>query len=181
MRRSWIIVITGFIALMSASAVWAADAGAGRAVYDRLCLGCHGPSGQGASGPALNTAVFAKKFDSAAKLRDITRKGAPGMPAYGTELITDPDMDNLLAYMMSLLPAPAPAPAATAAVAAPAPTAATTSAPVAAPVIQEEPETTKSSLILPLEQLYAIAVLLVVLLNVAIMAGAWWLVNRKPA
>src|SRR4051794_27934802 len=42
-----------------------AAVGAGRASYDRTCVSCHGPAGQGDRGPALNTGRFSHGSEDA--------------------------------------------------------------------------------------------------------------------
>jgi cytochrome c553 len=104
MRYLWACFALLALLALAATSVQAADVSAGKAIYERLCVPCHGPNGVGATGPAMNTVAFGQKYNTAAKLRDVTRRGAPGMPAYGPELLTDADLEELVAYINSLVP-----------------------------------------------------------------------------
>lgn len=169
---AFLILLALFTA--AANSVQAADSAAGKAVYDRLCVPCHGPNGVGASGPPMNTVAFGQKYNSAAKLGDITRRGAPGMPAYGAELLTDADLANLVAYIDGLVPAgyvtPAPVRATPGSV---------TNAPGSPPA--NAASQTDASQSLPLEQIYAIAVIALAAVNGVAMAVIWLIVNRRPS
>ena len=174
MRRLWFVL--GLLALfvIAANSVQAADSAAGKSVYDRLCLPCHGPGGVGASGPAMNSVAFGQKFNTAARLRDITRRGASGMPAFGVELITDADLDNLVAYINSL----APQGAATAGVA-PAPAAAQVATPVPSGA-QPAPQAAAGQP-LGVERTYVLVVIILAGLVGLALSVAWMAVNRKPS
>jgi len=173
------MIIFAFLASTLVAA--AADAANGKVIYDRLCVTCHGPGGKGASGPALNTRAVAQRFDTPDKLRTIIRQGAKGMPAFGDTLIPDRDLDDLLAYLTTLVPVEATATPAPAVPTAPptsvAPPAAPT-IPTTAPVTQT-PESPQSAL--SLDQVYAVAVFLLAILNGVVMIVAWLVVNRRTS
>ncbi len=93
----------------------AADVEAGRAVYDANCLACHGKTaaGDGPAAVALRpaptdlTAESWWKNKSDNDLRKIIRTGNPGTAMMSFKHITGDDMDNLVAYLRTLAPAPA--------------------------------------------------------------------------
>lgn len=68
----------------------------GQAVFARYCTACHPGGGRG-SGPSLITSS-----DSDAKRRAIVRQGHRPMPAFGPDLLSDADLDALLAYIRTL-------------------------------------------------------------------------------
>lgn len=71
------------------------DAAAGEGVFANFCEGCH-PGGHEGVGDDLHTSG-----DSAAEARMIIRQGAGRMPAFGTDTITDADLENLMAHLQS--------------------------------------------------------------------------------
>ena len=174
MRRLWPFLALLALFVLAAHSVQAADSAAGKSVYDRLCLPCHGPSGVGATGPPMNSVAFGQKFNTAARLRDITRRGVPGMPAYGVELLTDADLGNLVAYINSLVPpgyvtpGVEPVPAA----AQPAP---------ATPSSAQPPRQAAARRLLSLGQMYVLAVIALAGLSGLAMSVAWMVVSRKPS
>ena len=73
-------------------------AGPGKDVYDKNCASCHGTTGQGTMGPAINT----KEWADVAKVEKITREGkGEGMPAYKGKL-TDEEIKAVSEYVASL-------------------------------------------------------------------------------
>lgn len=87
-----------------------ADEVNGKAAYQTNgCAACHGASGEGGAGPALKGAAFTQKFSSADKLTDLIRKGNGGMPAYAEARIDKGQMDDLVAFILSLSSSPASA------------------------------------------------------------------------
>ncbi len=71
-------------------------AATGQAVFARYCTACHPGGGRG-SGPSLITSR-----DSDAARRAIVRQGHRPMPAFGPDLISDADLDAVLAYIRTL-------------------------------------------------------------------------------
>ncbi len=69
---------------------------AGQAIFARYCTACHPGGGRG-SGPSLITSP-----DSDAQWRATIRRGRRPMPAFGPDLISDPDLDSLVAYIRTL-------------------------------------------------------------------------------
>ncbi|MEK6717922.1 MAG: cytochrome c [candidate division NC10 bacterium] len=92
-----------------------ADVAKGKATYDQLCAGCHGPTGKG-DGPAaaslnpkprdLSDKTYARSLKDA-YLVEITTNGGPAvkksplMPAMGKTL-KDDQIKDLVAYLRSL-------------------------------------------------------------------------------
>ncbi|MDQ2806761.1 MAG: cytochrome c, partial [Chloroflexota bacterium] len=68
-------------------------AATGQAVFARYCTACHPGGGRG-SGPSLITSR-----ESDAQRRAIVRQGHRPMPAFGPDVISDADLDALLAYV----------------------------------------------------------------------------------
>ena len=82
-------------------------ASAGKAIYDKQCITCHGASGNG-KGPvsgSLNpkptdfTDHSQMRLKSPAELYNITRKGKPPMPSYTN--MKDDDLWNVIFYVVS--------------------------------------------------------------------------------
>jgi len=61
------------------------------------CSGCHGNSGEGLIGPALNQKAFPADEITAA-----VRNGKGAMPPFSTEKISDKDLQALITYVRSL-------------------------------------------------------------------------------
>lgn len=90
----------------------AVDAAAGKQLYDRNCLACHGAAGAG-DGPAsralrppptaFNTAAFWTD-KKPAEVKAAIRSGRPGtsMMAFGS--LDDAELNNVVAYLRSLAP-----------------------------------------------------------------------------
>jgi alcohol dehydrogenase (cytochrome c) len=85
---------------------------AGRTLFDQTCQSCHGPSGQGDRGPALNSGRFARGNQDG-DLFHVIRTGVPGtqMPPFAR--LSDQQTWQLVSYIRSLTaraarPAPPP-------------------------------------------------------------------------
>lgn len=64
---------------------------AGQKVFMQHCQRCH-PHGEAGLGPAINPAPsFGKRFQ--------IRHGLGAMPSFGEELISDQELDNVIAYL----------------------------------------------------------------------------------
>jgi len=79
---------TMLIGLGLTGAAWAADAGSGKALYDKSCAGCHGPDGKGnekmtailgVKDLSLVSKETVKKSDE--QLLKVIAEGAGKMPA----------------------------------------------------------------------------------------------------
>jgi len=90
-----------------ASAAMAADAGSGKAVYEKSCMGCHGADGKGNEKMAkipgfekgLNIVGAETKKMSDEQLLKIIAEGAGKMPA---SKLTKEEQKQALAYARSL-------------------------------------------------------------------------------
>lgn len=71
------------------------DATAGEAVFAASCEGCHGTSGEGASGPAMMDVV---PHHSASDIVDVVMNGSGGMPAVVSD---EHDAADVAAYCKS--------------------------------------------------------------------------------
>jgi mono/diheme cytochrome c family protein len=86
---------------------------AGRDLFAENCISCHGESGEGDVGPALNSRPFLK-LASDKSLFNLSRTGIPGtiMPAWGQEFggpFTDEQIGNIVVFIRSWEPnAPEP-------------------------------------------------------------------------
>ncbi len=71
-------------------------------IYANLCAQCHGPSGEGGSGPELNTAAFQQEFTDQ-NLFDIINLGQPSTPmiAWGQFLSSD-QIRQMVQYVRGL-------------------------------------------------------------------------------
>jgi len=85
-----------------------AQQAAGRRIYDNYCDRCHAPySSRGRQGPSMK-AVFKKQYLPMSgmpanddRVTDIVRFGRNKMPGFG-QVLTQPQVDDLLAYMHTL-------------------------------------------------------------------------------
>ena len=72
--------------------------------YGGLCAQCHGATGEGGSGPALNTREFQARYDDQA-LADLIATGIPTTPMIGVgQLLTDEQIDDLVVWIRDLNP-----------------------------------------------------------------------------
>ena len=105
MRRALIVAAAG-LALALAGSSFAADAAAGKAVFDSAkpaCKGCH----TDAKHPLTNVGASVKPEELKAWVRtpkeQMAKEKKTGMmPAYPADKISDADLDNLVAYLGSL-------------------------------------------------------------------------------
>jgi mono/diheme cytochrome c family protein len=72
------------------------NASAGEQVFAQNCAGCHGPDGQGTSGPALQNS------DDRDAVRTQIVDGGGGMPPFGGQL-SDTEIDDVTAYVVETL------------------------------------------------------------------------------
>jgi len=107
MKKTLIFVIGLWIGLAWTAGVLAADAKAGKAVYEKSCVGCHGADGKGNPAMAkvlgekgLNIvgADTAKKSDD--QLMKIIVEGAGKMPAQKS--LSKDEQKQVLGYTRSL-------------------------------------------------------------------------------
>ncbi len=104
--RGWVLI--GFAAVAAASALdggrealAAGDAGRGKVIYEKNCLGCHGKTGAGVGGATPNL-TDPKRMTALSDqhLFDVITSGRPGtgMPAWGT-VLTEQDRWNVVSYV----------------------------------------------------------------------------------
>lgn len=101
-----ILTVLTLIALLT-TAAFAADAKAGKVVYDKSCKSCHGPDGTGNPGVAKMMKVDMKSLSSAevqaasdADLKTTVTDGKGKMK--GLKTVSGADLDNVVAYVRSL-------------------------------------------------------------------------------
>jgi DMSO reductase family type II enzyme heme b subunit len=111
------LVVVGVLMASSVSVVFAqaGDAGAGKAVYERKCVGCHGDKGDG-NGPAaellqprprdFTTGVYkirttANKIPTDQDIFRVISEGMPGTSMPGWSVLSEKDRWNLVAYVKS--------------------------------------------------------------------------------
>ena len=100
------LVTAGMLTIAGGTAAWAADAKAGKATYDKLCVSCHAADGKGNPGMAkamkgldiVGKGTQAKKDD---QLLKVIVEGEGKMPASGKNL-SKQEQTDLLAYVRSL-------------------------------------------------------------------------------
>ena len=81
----------------SAAQPAATDTSQGQALYEELaCAACHGPIGEGASGPPLNLEL------SADQIAQATRNGLGSMMAYPEDRLSNADLETLVLFVQSL-------------------------------------------------------------------------------
>lgn len=71
---------------------------AGKAVFDKSCNACHPGGGKGL-GPSVKRSDYIGTADD---ITQVVRQGKGMMPALGPNVISDKDLDNLVAFMMTL-------------------------------------------------------------------------------
>ncbi len=92
------VAILGCALAMAACAPDPSDASTGAEVYQASCASCHGASGQGAAGPALDSGELVAKYTDA-ELADTIRNGVASMaPVQG---LTDAQIALVVAYLRS--------------------------------------------------------------------------------
>jgi mono/diheme cytochrome c family protein len=100
-------LVTGVVLSMFATVCFAADAAAGKAVYERKCKMCHGAAGEGNPGmaKALNITIPPLGSGDVQKLSDadlkkvITEGKGKMKPVAG---LSDAEVDNVIAYVRTL-------------------------------------------------------------------------------
>ncbi len=108
MKKTAIVTIFGLaLAGLSSSAVMAADADAGKAAYEKSCVGCHGKDGKG--NPAMAKVLGEKGLNLTAKevtqrsddqLLKVIAEGAGKMPAQKT--LSKDEQKQVLGHVRSL-------------------------------------------------------------------------------
>ena len=103
-----VLVSAGLLTVAGGATVWAAEAGGGKATYEKLCVSCHGADGKG--NPAMAKVMGEKalnivgKDTQAKKDADVLKvivEGAGKMPASGKNLSKQEQAD-VLSYTRSL-------------------------------------------------------------------------------
>jgi mono/diheme cytochrome c family protein len=78
-------------------------------IFTLVCASCHGTNGEGGIGPALNTGEFQERYDIQALTDTITGgHEATSMIAWG-EILSEAQISQLAAYVLTLQPAAADA------------------------------------------------------------------------
>lgn len=96
------IIVIGILSLISSYAVAAGDVFKGKETYQRYCLGCHGPSGEGMMPGMPNFARGDRLFRTDRELTDAVKDGNGVMPAfYG--ILEDKQIEDVVAYIRTLL------------------------------------------------------------------------------
>ncbi len=86
-----------------AGAVGADDpVAAGKTVYDRYCMGCHGPAGEGMMPGMPNFALGERLNTTDRDLAERIRQGNGVMPGFAG-ILSDREIENVVLYLRSLL------------------------------------------------------------------------------
>jgi predicted CXXCH cytochrome family protein len=98
------ILMTAALAVLSSTAVFGADAAAGKAVYDKSCKSCHGADGTPNPGMVKMMKVDIKDFKttdySDADIKTAVSAGKGKMKPIPT--VTGASLDNVTAYVKTL-------------------------------------------------------------------------------
>lgn len=108
MRNKWVAMVAGLGLMgLSASGVLAADAAAGKAVYEKSCVGCHGADGKGNPGMAkvlgekgLNLTAKEAKEMSEEQMLKVVSEGRGKMPAQAK--LSKDEQKAVVSYVRSL-------------------------------------------------------------------------------
>jgi mono/diheme cytochrome c family protein len=96
--RATILMLASSLALTSiVAASFQNEPLPGKAHYDRVCAGCHGPTAQGDAGPGLLPMTM--DYD---ELLARVRQGGGEMPAISKEKLGDEQVKLVLEYLKSL-------------------------------------------------------------------------------
>ncbi len=97
-----IILITAALAGLSSTAIYAADAKAGKDVYDKSCKTCHGADGTPPAGmaKAMNIKDFKTTDYSDADIKTAVTDGKGKMKPVAS--VTGASVDNVVAYVKTL-------------------------------------------------------------------------------
>lgn len=74
----------------------------GRDLYSSNCASCHGNSGGGGRGPALDAGRMTEKYPDIADQIDLVANGRNGMPAFGEKLTPD-EIEAVVRYTREVL------------------------------------------------------------------------------
>jgi mono/diheme cytochrome c family protein len=96
------ILTTAALAALCSTAVLAADATAGKGVYDKSCKTCHGPTGTPPAGMAKAMGIkdFTTTAFSEADIKTAVTQGKGKMKP--VPAVTGASVDNVAAYVLSL-------------------------------------------------------------------------------
>ncbi|HTS49374.1 MAG TPA: cytochrome c [Bryobacteraceae bacterium] len=90
-----------FLTALWPTAAWAANAEAGKAVYNAKCKACHGTDGQGNPAMAKMMKVEMKPLsETSADVKQVVTEGTGKMKPVGG--LAGADLDNVVAYVHSL-------------------------------------------------------------------------------
>jgi len=95
------VTIACVILALCSTGVWAADAAAGKAIYNTKCRSCHGAEGEGNPSIAKMMKVELKPLSSStADVKKVITDGQGKMkPVAG---VNGADLDNVVAFVQSL-------------------------------------------------------------------------------
>lgn len=101
--RKLVFVLTAacLIAALCPTGAWAADAAAGKSVYDAKCKACHGAGGEGNPNMAKALKVELKPLaETSADVKKVVTEGTGKMKPVAS--VTGGDLDNVVAFVHSL-------------------------------------------------------------------------------
>ncbi len=103
MTRRWRMALLG--AMLWPAPPWVAaedPLAAGKQIYDRYCMGCHGVNGEGMM-PGMPNFALGERLDTTDRdLAERIRQGNGVMPGFAGTL-SDREIDDVIAYIRSLL------------------------------------------------------------------------------
>ena len=101
MRLATGLIIIAMILAVCSTGAWAADAAAGKPVYEAKCRACHGADGQGNPNMAKVLKVELKPLgDTSADVKKVVTEGQGKMKPIGG--LAGADLDNVVAYVHTL-------------------------------------------------------------------------------
>jgi mono/diheme cytochrome c family protein len=94
------ITVVCILTVLCTTGAWAADAAAGKAVYDTKCKSCHAADGSG--NPAIAKAFKVEMKPLSATTADVKQVVTAGQGKMKPVAVAGADLDNVVAYVKGM-------------------------------------------------------------------------------